>query len=218
MPSCGRGGTTRASGSFLINIDRFKVINDSLGHGCGDELLRQIADRSARSCVRGGDTVARMSADEFAIVANDVRDHDAAVAIAEKLLRLLEEPASIGGRELVSTSSIGGAIFPEDGGDTAALQHATGRALRQAKALGRNRFSFFTAEMGRAPVERLKLDLPACLRRAIENNELHLHYQPQVDRDGNLAGVEAAAALGQSELRPASPPCSSSPSPRADRY
>ena len=76
---------------FLINIDRFKVINDSLGHGCGDELLRQVAER-LRSCVRGSDTVARIGADEFAIITTDIRDRDAATAIAQKLLVLLNEP------------------------------------------------------------------------------------------------------------------------------
>lgn len=175
---------------FLVNIDRFKVINDTLGHGSGDELLRQVAQR-LQACVRGSDTVARVSADEFAIVATELRDRDAASAVAQKLLQLLEAPATVAGRELVTTSSIGAAIFPEDGDNTVSLHQSADRALCQSKALGRNRYSFFNATMGQAPIERLELDLQAQLRRAVENNELYLNYQPQVDGKGTVVGVEA---------------------------
>ncbi|HET6250253.1 MAG TPA: GGDEF domain-containing protein [Tepidisphaeraceae bacterium] len=186
-------------GLFVINIDRFKLINDSLGHGSGDELLRQIGER-LRLAIRVSDTVARISADEFAVVVPEMRDRDAAEPVAAKFLSLLAAPFTIAGREVVCTSSLGAAIFPEHGADIAALQRAANRALSRAKTLGRNGHAFYTPELGQLPVESAELDLQAQLRRAIQNNEMSLRFQPQVDHAGRMVAVEALLRWSNSRL------------------
>jgi diguanylate cyclase (GGDEF)-like protein len=177
-------------GLFLIDIDRFKAINDAMGHPSGDEVLRQLAER-LRVNMRASDTVARVGADEFAVVAPELQTREGAVAVAQKLVTLLSEPALVAGRELALTASVGAAVFPSDGADPSSLHQAADRALGRAKTLGRNRFAFYDYALGLAPSERNELEMESLLRCAIRNNELSVQYQPQLDAAGRVIGVEA---------------------------
>lgn len=191
-------------GLFLINIDRFKVINDTLGHGCGDELLRQLSQRLAQS-FRGSDTVARIGADEFAILTPDIRTRESAMIVSDKLLSVISEPITIAGREIAATASIGAAVYPDDAADQSALRRSADRALARAKASGRNRVVFFEKGAAQDSSEEIELDLQSQLRRAVENHELKLAYQPQVDSMGNLIGVEALLRWENPKLGRVSP-------------
>lgn len=191
-------------GLFLIDLDRFKFINDTLGHQSGDEVLRQIGARLSAN-LRTSDTVARIGADEFAMIAPDLPDRESAVIVAQKLLGLVAEASWVGGRELITTASVGIALFPDDGAEAAGLQQAADRALARAKLLGRNRFAYFEPAMIRAPVERMELEIEGELRNAIKNDELALHYQPQVNAQGKLVGVEALLRWKNPRLGSVSP-------------
>src|SRR6185369_7875056 len=176
-------------GLLLIDLDRFKQVNDTLGHHTGDALLCEVARRLG-GALRGGDTLARMGGDEFTLVAAGLKHPDDAARVAQRVLELLAAPFSVEGREFFLSASIGIAVHPQDGGDPETLQRNADSAMYRAKALGRNAFQCFAAEMNAAASERFELE--NALRRAAERGELSMHYQSQVSlRDGALRGAEA---------------------------
>ena len=173
---------------LLIDLDRFKIVNDGLGHAVGDALLRDIGARLG-ALARFGDTVARLGGDEFMIVMNDTH-REAAADFGTHLLETIKRPIRIGTHELTLTASLGIASHPKDGADFAEMYRNADAAMYCAKARGRNRFEHYAPEMNRRTAERL--DLEADLRRALERQELVLHYQPKVRlQDGSLIGAEA---------------------------
>jgi diguanylate cyclase (GGDEF)-like protein/PAS domain S-box-containing protein len=173
----------------MLDLDRFKMVNDSMGHDTGDALLRQIAARIS-SCVRSGDTVARLGGDEFMLVLADMAEELDAVTLARSLLQAIEQPLSVGEREMFVTASLGIALYPRDGEDSTLLLRNADVAMFRAKELGRNTFQFYSPEMNERIVERLELEVG--LRRALEHDELVLHYQPQVELEhGTVFGAEA---------------------------
>jgi diguanylate cyclase (GGDEF)-like protein len=174
---------------MLIDLDRFKAVNDTYGHTAGDELIRQVAQRLMR-LVRSGDTVARIGGDEFGIIQTHGNFPAGCAALGERILEALTEPFIIMGVATTIGCSIGIALAPEDATDREALLRLADTALYQSKNGGRNRYSFFEAQMNRTLA--LKRMVEEDLRHAIENDELVLHYQPQVSIDGaTIVGVEA---------------------------
>jgi diguanylate cyclase (GGDEF)-like protein/PAS domain S-box-containing protein len=183
---------------IFIDLDRFKNVNDTLGHHVGDELLKQVA-KSLSSCLRDGDTLARLGGDEFIVLLEDIDGERGARLVAEKLMRLFEQPVLVSGYELFVTGSVGISLFPQDACDLNVLIRNADVAMYQAKARGRNGYAFYAPSMDGEGVERLRLE--ALLRRAIEKNEIWLAYQPQVEIDtGLLIGVEALVRWNSPEL------------------
>jgi diguanylate cyclase (GGDEF)-like protein/PAS domain S-box-containing protein len=182
--------TRSGFGFMFIDLDRFKTINDSLGHHVGDALLKQVADR-LMSCVRESDTVARLGGDEFAVILENLRDqHDeGAQQVADKMIEAMGAPLLIEGQHLNTSCSIGISLYPTDGKDTATLMKHADVAMYFAKEKGRNNYQFFSAEMNARAQERLSVE--NYLRLALRRHELVLHYQPRVSFSGELLGVEA---------------------------
>ena len=173
---------------LLLDLDRFKNVNDSMGHATGDTLLKLMTTR-LRALMRAGDTIARMGGDEFAIVTELVSLEDAAI-VARKILASLAEPFDINGSQLCITASIGISFCPQDGKDPESLLLRADIALYKVKENGRNNFRFFTQEMNIRTSHSLEME--SALRKAIENNEFELYYQPKIDvYSGEIAGVEA---------------------------
>jgi diguanylate cyclase (GGDEF)-like protein len=174
----------------FVDLDNFKIINDSLGHAVGDDFLKLLADRMGE-CVRSSDTVVRLGRDEFVVVLLDQpEDSEKISLVIQKLRNSISKPTSVAGRDLSVTSSIGIATYPEDGADVDALLTNAEAAAQRAKALGRDNFQFYRPEFNIKANERLLL-LEA-LRSAVANSEFSLVYQPQVDlRSGLVFGVEA---------------------------
>jgi len=174
---------------MLLDIDRFKNINDSLGHDAGDLMLKAISTRLSEG-VRDMDTVARLGGDEFVIVLEGVHDIEDVMFVANKLLVTLARPIEISGHEISSTVSIGVSIFPEDGLDTDELLKHADIAMYKAKEAGKNNCQFYTKGMNATAVNYLLLEND--LRRALDLQQFTLYYQPQIDlKTGNLMGVEA---------------------------
>ena len=174
---------------MFLDLDRFKQINDTLGHEAGDLLLQAVANRMA-SHIRAVDSVARFGGDEFAILMEDVTDSEALLAIAQEILDAFNDPFMIHGREIYITTSIGISLYPGDGGDPQSLLKNADTAMYRAKAQGKNTYRFYTADMNAKALERLTLE--SSLRRALDREEFVLHYQPQVDiRSGCIIGMEA---------------------------
>ena len=163
---------------MFIDLDRFKNINDTLGHGVGDQLLEAVAKRVADS-TREGDTVSRPGGDEFIAVLTDIRHVDDVAKVAQKIVRAIAQPYQVDGRELFATASIGISMFPFDGGDVDSLIKNADRAMYQAKETGRNNFQFYTADMHASALERLALEND--LRKALDRGEFVLFYQPLLD-------------------------------------
>jgi diguanylate cyclase (GGDEF)-like protein/PAS domain S-box-containing protein len=174
---------------LFLDLDKFKHINDSLGHAMGDRLLQGVSERLVR-CVRTSDTVSRHGGDEFVVLlANERRAEDAALA-AEKILAALAVPFQIEGHALHTSTSIGIAGFPLDGADAATLIKNADTAMYHAKERGRNNYQFFRHDMNTRAVERQTVE--SNLRRALKQGEFTLHYQPKVDLlDQHITGVEA---------------------------
>ncbi|KAA0595777.1 diguanylate cyclase (GGDEF)-like protein/PAS domain S-box-containing protein [Azospirillum lipoferum] len=184
----GRRDGTKVAVLF-IDLDRFKVINDSLGHSFGDEVLRSVA-RRLQSGLRESDTVGRLGGDEFLIVVRRVTEPNDAACVAEKVVAHLASPFAVGGQNFVVTPSIGISLYPDDADDPEGLIRCADIAMYHAKEQGRNGFRFVTKEMGAKSRERM--DLEGALRRAIREGELFLVYQPQVDTlTGRIVGLEA---------------------------
>jgi diguanylate cyclase (GGDEF)-like protein len=174
---------------LFLDLDRFKRINDSLGHAVGDRLLQAIAER-LKETVRDGDTVARLGGDEFAIALTDVADPDEVAKLAKKLLATVNQPIRIGEREFCASASIGISLFPHDGGDVETLLKNADTAMYEAKDAGRNVYRFFRDEMDFNV--RSHLELEQALQGALERGEFEVRYQPQIRlRDGELVGAEA---------------------------
>jgi diguanylate cyclase (GGDEF)-like protein/PAS domain S-box-containing protein len=174
---------------IFLDLDRFKYINDSLGHATGDELLRSISKRLLAG-VRASDTVSRQGGDEFVILLSEITYPEDAATSARKILLSLNAPHSIGGQDLHINGSVGISVYPDDGEDAETLIKNADMAMYHAKEKGRNNFQFFKAEMNLKAVERQSLE--SSLRRALEREEFLLHYQPKVNLDtGEITGVEA---------------------------
>jgi diguanylate cyclase (GGDEF)-like protein len=182
-----RSGTRVAV--MFCDLDRFKSINDSLGHAVGNQLLQGVG-RRLRACLRPTDTVARVGGDEFTLLVPSVSTAAESAAVAERILQELKAPYVVAGRELFTSVSIGMALFPDDGTDPETLLKHADTAMYRAKASGRDGYQQYTADMGaRAQV---KHSLENSLRHAIERRELRLHYQPKVGlADGKVVGLEA---------------------------
>ena len=176
---------------LFLDLDRFKVINDSLGHDTGDQLLLAVAERLLL-CVRPRDTVARLGGDEFTVLLDGVANEREATRVAERITAALSRPFQIDGHEVVVTASIGVVMTtPGAGRETAAdLLRYADMAMYQAKGAGKAQYALFDQRMGVAALARLELE--ADLRRALEREELVLEYQPQVElTTGRIVGVEA---------------------------
>ncbi len=174
---------------LLIDLDRFKNINNSLGHAIGDKLLCEAAER-LKNIVRAADIVARFGGDEFVIVLINISDSYFAVHVANKIIAAFSALFVIEGHELSSTPSIGISIFPENGLTAEDLLKNADAAMYHAKSQGRNNYQYFTREMHKEALERLSME--SDLRLALERNEFYLNYQPQVNiASGQLVGVEA---------------------------
>ena len=174
---------------MFLDLDRFKNINDTLGHSLGDELLRAVAAR-LRSVLREGDTIARMGGDEFTILLTDLNGPTDAAKIAQKLLETVAYPLHVDGHELYATTSIGIALFPNDGDTAESLLKNADSAMYRAKDAGRNSYQLCTPAMNSRAAERLGVE--NALRRALERQELVLHYQPLLRLDTRqIVGMEA---------------------------
>ena len=172
---------------LFLDMDRFKNINDTLGHHIGDGLLREVAGRLAAS-VRESDVMARLGGDEFVALLTDV-ETPAVGRVADKILKALARPYRVEGHELHSAVSIGIALFPEDGDNVEVLMRNADTAMYHAKAAGRNNVKFFTASMNEAA--RARHEMEGALHLAIERQEFLLYYQPQVDRERKVIGAES---------------------------
>lgn len=174
---------------LFMDLDRFKTINDSLGHLVGDKLLQSVAQRLT-ACVRGSDTVSRQGGDEFIVLLADVENANAAGHSATKILTALAENHSIAEHDLNVTLSIGISVFPDDGEDAETLLKNADAAMYHAKENGRNNYQFFKQEMNERAVERQSLE--GSLRQALARQEFVLHYQPKVNlKTGAITGAEA---------------------------
>jgi diguanylate cyclase (GGDEF)-like protein len=187
----------RLSVAFL-DLDRFKQINDTLGHEAGDQLLREVATR-LRACVRDSDTVARLGGDEFVVLLPEVGDSMGAAALAQKILAVIARPFTLIGQEFRVTGSIGISSYPEDGLDEQTLKKNADIAMYQAKTEGRNNFQFYSEKLNANSLERLTLE--SSLRHAIERNEFRLFYQAKrAITSGRITGMEALLRWQHADL------------------
>ncbi len=174
---------------LFMDLDRFKFINDTLGHDTGDKLLQEVAVR-LRDCIRASDTVARLGGDEFTILLPEVDHADQALLVASKVLDAMKQPYLLAGQELFVTVSIGISMFPKDGGDVDTLMKNADAAMYHVKGKGRAGFHLYTDDLSLQTMRRLELQTQ--LYSALERNEFILHYQPQFDlASGAMYGVEA---------------------------
>jgi len=185
-------------GVVFIDLDRFKEVNDSLGHDAGDLLLQTIAKRLSKA-VRDEDTVARIGGDEFVVVLKALHEVRDVAVIAQKLLSCLVEPVTLNGYELTITASMGISLYPDDATNGQEMIRNADAAMYQAKSAGRNGYQFYTSDLNRRALEMLSME--NALRRAIERQEFVLHYQPQVDiSSGCVVGAEALIRWNHPDL------------------
>jgi diguanylate cyclase (GGDEF)-like protein/PAS domain S-box-containing protein len=183
---------------MFIDLDHFKVVNDSLGHAVGDRLLKEVSSRLL-ACVRESDTVARLGGDEFTFVLEQLRGTDEAAVIAQKLLQSLDAPIAIDEHQLFASASVGISFYPQDGDDVATLLRNADTAMYRAKEEGRDRYKFFASDMNLRAQEYMVM--ANSLRIAVERNELFLEYQPRVElATGKIIGVEALVRWQHPEL------------------
>jgi diguanylate cyclase (GGDEF)-like protein len=174
---------------LFLDMDRFKAINDTLGHDAGDELLRQVAERLT-SAVRGSDIVARLGGDEFVVLMEGLPCYTAAAEVAKKIVKATALPFNIGTQNVKTSVSVGISLFPQDGANTHTLMRSADLAMYQAKQERRGSVQFFHEELNARLIERSQLEQE--LQHALENDEFELYYQPKVDTtSGRVAGVEA---------------------------
>ncbi|MCS0660667.1 two-component system response regulator [Massilia terrae] len=189
---------------LMLNVDRLQRINDSLGHIAGDEVLREIARRTATLAGRG-DTVARLGSDEFLLLRASCEDTEEVIRCARHLIDAVSQPMRIAGHDVVLTASVGIALYPRDGASSGELLKAADAALSHMKESGRDGFRFFKGEMNAQALRILSME--TALRRALDQGELALHYQPQVScHDGAIIGMEALLRWNSPRLGSV-PPC-----------
>ncbi|MCP5425752.1 MAG: EAL domain-containing protein [Gammaproteobacteria bacterium] len=185
-------------GVMFIDLDRFKQINDTLGHGIGDTLLGLAGERLL-TCVRREDTVARLGGDEFTIILPDLRLPMDVVLVAGKIVEVFGKSFAINNYEVFVTPSIGITLYPDDAEDADTLMRNADAAMYQAKEAGRNNYQFYTPILNEKAVRRLKID--SLLRQALDRRELNVHYQPIIDlRSGQVVAVEALCRWYNPEL------------------
>jgi len=188
----------RAIAILFVDLDRFKHVNDTLGHEFGDQLLKRVADQLTAT-LRNSDTIARLGGDEFIVLLEDIADRDGAMAVARQLLTILAQPISVASNEVFVSASIGVSCYPADGQEVTTLIRNADAAMYHAKTHGRN--ACFPYELSMSDQARERVRFEALLRRSIERAELTLVYQPQVDlATGALVGVEALARWHNPEL------------------
>lgn len=174
---------------LFIDLDRFKLVNDSMGHAAGDELLKEIG-RRLKHVVRAEDLVTRLGGDEFTVALEEVESPDQIAAVVQKMMAEITRPLTLGGRDIVISASVGIALFPDDADTVDNLTKAADAAMYRAKERGRNTYAFFTSEITDSVHERLAIEIG--LRQALARDELLLHYQPQFEAaTRRLVGVEA---------------------------
>lgn len=179
----------RLVGLMFLDLDRFKEINDSLGHLAGDQLLIEVSKRLKR-CTRETDTIARLGGDEFTVIVENIQSDEEAAAIAEKILLAMQVPFILEGQEVFVTTSIGLTVFPTDAKDDLGLLKNADTAMYRAKEAGRNKYQYYSIEMNESSHMRLKLESE--LRKALTRNEFSLMYQPKIDMlTGSIVGAEA---------------------------
>src|SRR2546427_5343881 len=174
---------------LFIDLDRFKLVNDTLGHGAGDKLLREAAER-LRSCVRASDTVGRLGGDEFAAILSELAKPGDAGLVAQKIIDAFKRPFDLEGKETYVTASVGVTLYPVDSDDAEALVVNADAAMYRAKEEGRDNYQYFTRDMNERALQRVQTEV--ALRRALEREEFRLFYQPKADLvAGKICGFEA---------------------------
>ena len=174
---------------LFIDLDRFKLVNDTQGHHIGDKLLKEAAAR-LKNCIRSSDTVGRLGGDEFAAILSELRKPGDAGLVAQKIIDVLAQPFHIEGHEIFISASIGITLFPADGVEAGMLIMNADTAMYRAKERGRNNYQYFTREMNERALQRVRME--ASLRRALDRNEFRLVYQPKADlATGKICGFEA---------------------------
>ncbi len=188
---------------LLLDLDRFKTINDSLGHGVGDQLLQQMAQRLTR-VLRDGDAVGRLSVDEFGIIISDLTLEEDVTPSANRILQAIAQPLRLEGRDIFITASAGISFYPKDGEDAENLLQGAYVAMHRAKSMGGNAFHFYAYDMNQHLSKRLALD--AALRHSLDRGELQIHFQPKVSLDSHrIVGAEALLRWPHPEMGMISP-------------
>ena len=191
------------TGILFLDFDRFKSLNDTLGHQVGDSFLKEVAERLSKNS-RASDSVARIGGDEFVIFVSDKKSIDDVLMVAEKVCSIFTKPFKISGHEFFMSTSVGISVFPADGEDVTTLMKKADTAMYQAKADGGGCFHLYSPAMNEKATERLKLE--GKLKKALDKNEFFLHYQPQIDtKSGRMIGAEALLRWQESELGLISP-------------
>jgi diguanylate cyclase (GGDEF)-like protein len=188
---------------LFIDLDRFKNINDTLGHEAGDQLLQEIAAR-LKGCLRDSDTVARMGGDEFVVLLPDLEEEKYVAAVAQKIVSAIARPCVLMGQEYRVTASVGISVYPQDGLDEQTLTKNADTAMYKAKEEGKNKFKFYSEDLNANSLERLTLE--SGLRHALERGEFQLHYHAKQDiGSGRITGVEALLRWEHPDLGTLSP-------------
>lgn len=183
---------------MMIDLDRFKFVNDSMGHKAGDVLLVTVAAR-LRASLRDSDTVARLSGDEFVVILSEHADQPLTTDIVQRVMDSVARPVMLGTKEFMVTCSIGVAVYPSEGTPADSLIEHADIAMYRAKKLGRNNYQFYTPAMNEESLERVRIE--GALRNAVDRGEFVLHYQPQVDlASGQIVGMEALVRWNHPEL------------------
>ncbi len=188
---------------LFLDLDRFKYINDTLGHGAGDEYIKSVAEK-LKKCVRESDTISRLGGDEFVILVQDLKKAEDSIRVVEKTVLALKEPVNVRDQELFLTASVGISVYPDDGEDAETLLKNADAAMYRVKEEGGSGYQFYTRALSEKLAAKVKLE--HSLRRAIEKEEFLVYYQPQVDIDtGEVIGMEALVRWQEPERGIVSP-------------